>query len=82
MHPNPGNPGTEQPGQACAGTRGGSRRVFRQVSSLKAGSGKVALSRPAHYPLWGASATGTLKGASRTHTVRRFLMVVMEFYKC
>ncbi len=27
---------------------GGSLRVFKQVSGLEAGSGKVALSRPAH----------------------------------
>jgi hypothetical protein len=40
VKPNPGNPGTEQPGQASAGAGGGSLRVFtcacgkEQASSL------------------------------------------------
>jgi hypothetical protein len=38
---------------------GGSLRVFRQFTWLEAGSGKVALSRPAQPPV--------------TQTVRRFL---------
>jgi len=33
---------------AGSGSAGGTRGVFRQFSGLKAGSGKVAFSRPAH----------------------------------
>ncbi len=62
VHPNPGN---VRRGHTCTALRlvqcrcgGGTRRVFRQFSWLKAGSVKVALSRPTHQPSPGCYATG------------------------
>src|SRR5215208_502584 len=47
MYPIPCNPGDEQPGQASAGTRDGSRCVFGQILWLGVSSDKTALSLPA-----------------------------------
>jgi hypothetical protein len=57
MHPIPGNPGNEQPGQASAGAMvvaaqravfGDGVRVFGEFAWFEVDSGKMALSRPIH----------------------------------
>ncbi len=60
VHPTPGR---------APGLRGGTRRVFRQVSGLEAGSGKVALSRPtpSGYPAREEHPRGRFADAHRWH---------------
>jgi len=51
MQPNPGNPGNEQPGQGTQRLPWWESPRFQAVFTLKAGSVKAELSRPARqYP--------------------------------
>src|SRR5688572_29249021 len=59
------------------GYRGGSRRVFKQLSWLEVGSVKVVLSRPAHQPSSGCYRDGyPMKSVwGRPHTVSPLLFI-------